>query len=172
MSVANVGAMRLGASWGVLVVVDELELGSVAAWGDALEGDAAVEDLGFEERLHQFVVGAVAESLLFVVNGGGVFGGVGGAFFGQAPGEDLFGGPGVDGVGGGFDFEHAVGDVFRDALFGVPGAPGGAFELAELLAAFIDGHDPGLGIKVGLDQLVLVFAGDLADPSPRRGDER
>ncbi len=100
-----------------------------------------------------------------MVDGGGVVGGVGGALVGEAAGEDLLGGPGVDGVGGGFDFEHAVGDVLGDALLGQAGAAGGAFELAEFAAAFVDGDGPGFRVELGLDGLVFVFAGDLADPA-------
>ena len=40
------------------------------------ERDGAFEDLGFEERLHQLVVGAVAQRLVLVADGGGVLGGV------------------------------------------------------------------------------------------------
>lgn len=60
----------------------------------AFDGDGAVVDLGFVERLHELVVRAVAERLVFVVSGGGVLGRVGGALFGEPAGEDLVRGPG------------------------------------------------------------------------------
>jgi hypothetical protein len=43
-----------------LLHVDESQLRAAGAGGGSLNGDGAFEDLGFEERLHQFVVGAVA----------------------------------------------------------------------------------------------------------------
>ena len=127
----------------------------------AFDGDGAVVDLGFVERLHELVVRAVAERLVFVANGGGVLGRVGGALFGEPAGEDLVRGPGVDGVRGRLNLEHPVRHVLRDPLLGVPAAAGSALELPKLLAALIDGDDPGLGIELGLDQLVLILAGDL-----------
>jgi hypothetical protein len=101
-----------------------------------LGADAAVEYFFVEEGAHEFFVGAVAEGLGFAVDGGGVFGGVVGSFFLEAAGEDFVGGPAVDGVGGDFDFEHAVGQVFAGALFGEAGAAGGAFEGFEFASAF------------------------------------
>ena len=115
--------------------------------------------------MHEFVVGAVAQRLMLLVHRGGVLGGLGGPFLGKTAGQDLLSGPGVDGVGGGLDLEHAVGDVFGRPLLGVSGASGGALELAELAAAFIHGDHAGVGIEVSFDQLVLVLACDLADPA-------
>jgi hypothetical protein len=89
-----------------------------------------------------------AECLGFVVDAGGVLDRVAGAFFGQAAGEDLLCGPVVDGVGGDFDFEHPVGEVFADAAFWQAGFARGAFERFEFAAAFIDGDDPRLWIEV------------------------
>ncbi len=42
------------------LVPDEFQLRAAGAGGGSLDGDGAFEDLGFEERLHQFAVGAVA----------------------------------------------------------------------------------------------------------------
>jgi hypothetical protein len=40
------------------------------------ECDGAIEDFGLEERLHELVVGAVAQPLRFVADRAGVVGGV------------------------------------------------------------------------------------------------
>ena len=154
---------------GLAVVVDEAELAAAGLLGGRGETDLPVEDLFFQEGVHQLVMGAVTQCLMLGVDRGGVFPGLGWALFGEAASEDLLGGPGVDGVGGGFDLEHPERHVLRSAFFGVTGAAGGALQGAELAAAFIHGHDAGLGIKLGLDRLVLVFAGDLAAPTRTRG---
>ncbi len=125
------------------------------------------EHLLVEERAHQLLVGAVAQGLGLLVNAGGMAGWVGGALFGEAPGEDLLGGPVVDGVGGDLDLEHAVGQVLADAALGQARAAGSPFEGLELAAPFVDGDDAALGVKVGLDLVVFVLAGDLADPAAR-----
>jgi hypothetical protein len=62
----------------------------------AFDGDAAVVDLGFVERLHELVVRAVAQRLVFVLDRGGILGRVGGALLGKPAGEDLLRGPGVE----------------------------------------------------------------------------
>jgi hypothetical protein len=59
-----------------LFVGDELQLPAAGRRVVAAEGDGAVEDLGLEECLHQLVVGAVAQRLCLVADGGGVLGGV------------------------------------------------------------------------------------------------
>jgi hypothetical protein len=50
---------------------DEFQSRAAGAGGGSLDGDGAFEDLGFEERLHQFVVGAVAQGLVFVAASAG-----------------------------------------------------------------------------------------------------
>ena len=137
-----------------------------------LGADAAVEHFVVAEGAHELFVGAVAEGLGFVVDGESVFGGVVGSFFLEAAGEDFVGGPAVDGVGGDFDFEHPVGQVFAGALFREAGAASGSFERFEFAAAFVDGDGAGFGVEGGFGLGVLVFARDLAYPSRRRGGAR
>lgn len=88
-----------------------------------------------------------------------------GALFGHSAGEDLFGRPCIDRVGGGLDLEHPVRDVLGHSLLGVAGASGATLEFAELTSALVHRHDPGLGVELGLDHLVLILAGDLAHPA-------
>ena len=113
-----------GASLGRLLVFEQRGLGVSAASGFGSDVDLSVEYFLVEERAHEFFVGAVAQSLGFVVDGGGVLAGVARAFFCEVPGEDLLRGPAVDGVGGDFDFEHPVGEIFADTALARPALRG------------------------------------------------
>jgi hypothetical protein len=48
-----------------------------------------------------------------------------------------------------------------------PGVAGGAFQRLELAPALVHGNDAALGLELGLDRRVFVFASDLADPAAR-----
>jgi len=62
--------------------VNKLQL-SVSGLGcGSLESHRAIEDLGFEERLHELVMRAVAECLCFVADRAGVLARVRRTFFG------------------------------------------------------------------------------------------
>src|SRR3954453_3878310 len=89
---------------------------------------AAAEDLRVQERAHQLLVRAVPQRLGLVAQRVGVLDRVAAQLAGQAAGDDLLGRPLVDGVGGGLDFEHAVGQVLAHAGGPEPGAAGGALE--------------------------------------------
>ena len=65
-----------------LLAFEQRALGVVSlAAGFGSDADLPVEDFFVEERAHQFLVGAVAQRLGFVVHGGGVLASVAGAFF-------------------------------------------------------------------------------------------
>jgi hypothetical protein len=90
-----------------------------------------------------------------------------GSFFLEAAGEDFVVSRAVDGVGGDLEFEHAVGQVFADAMFGDANATGGSFERFEFAAAFVDADGSGLGVDGGFGFSVFVLASDLAYPQSK-----
>jgi hypothetical protein len=66
--------MGVPAVWSVAFGFDEVQLPIAGGAPCSGECHSAFEDLGFEECLHQPVVGFVAQRLVLVVDGGGVFG--------------------------------------------------------------------------------------------------
>src|SRR2546422_5875225 len=129
--------------------------------------DAAVEDLGSEERTHQPFMELVPQRLCFRPNGVRVANRISWSLARQPTLEDVLGRPSVDRVRCHLDLEHPIRNVFAHARLLQTSAACAALERLELTASLEHGHDTCLWIELGLDGAVLVLAGDLADPTAR-----
>src|SRR3954454_5547537 len=129
------------------------------------DADAPVEELSVEEGAHELVVRSVAQSLGLAPYARGVLRGIGWSLLREATAENLLRSPGIDGVRGHFDLEHAVRQILTDARLRKTAPPRRALERLELAPALEDGHHAGLRIEVRLGLAVLVLSRDVPDPA-------